>query len=87
MWQTSKRVERESIPTNCPTCGKTPVAKIQYGLPSEIDVTAIEEGRIVVGGCCITDDIPTWQCTHCGQDIHRVKPPGYDPKKTVPLGP
>jgi hypothetical protein len=57
-------------PTKCPNCGEKKVATILYGLPSsEMDVDA-RAGRIVLGGCCLTECDPSWECTGCGTQIY-----------------
>lgn len=86
MIQSKLSLESKDKPTFCPTCGKTPIAEIAYGLLTKIDVKDINEGSIVLGGCCITDDSPQWHCTHCGQDIQRTKSADYDPTTLVKLG-
>ncbi len=51
----------------CPSCNGKNIAKILWGLPA--DMKSIEEalGRkeIVLGGCCVTDHDPKWECTDC----------------------
>lgn len=34
----------------------------------------MDEGRVVLGGCCITGDDPAWRCVVCGASIHRAAP-------------
>lgn len=72
---TGKRIERTRRPPKCPACGGKPVAAISYGMPIPSDKLdrALESGRIVLGGCCISDDDPAWQCTVCGQRVYRSK--------------
>jgi hypothetical protein len=31
----------------------------------------MNEGRITLGGCCVSDDDPAWEYTHCGLKIFR----------------
>lgn len=59
-------------PQKCPSCGSKKIAKILYGLPafSEKLQKDMDEGKIVLGGCCITDEDPTWQCVECETQIH-----------------
>ena len=64
-------------PVKCPICGQKPVAKIVYRL---IDFSGedeigqeLKEGKIVLGGCCISSDDPTWECTKCGQVVYRKR--------------
>ena len=67
------RVERAQKPRKCPQCGQAPLASIFYGMPAfdEKLERKINEGRITLGGCCISDDDPVWECTHCGLKIFR----------------
>lgn len=54
-------------PLKCPVCGFKPIAKIIYGEPCLIldEWRKVEEGKIAIGNCIITDDAPKWQCTNC----------------------
>ena len=33
----------------------------------------LEEGRLVLGGCCVTDDDPAWKCVECDAEVHRFR--------------
>lgn len=68
-----KRMEAARKPKKCPTCRKGPVATILYGLPAfdEDMKRQMDEGEIILGGCCITMDDPAWECTQCHQHIYR----------------
>jgi hypothetical protein len=60
-------------PDNCPECGSWRFAAILYGLLAqspELD-RDLEAGRIVLGGCVVTDYDPAWQCVDCGAQIYR----------------
>lgn len=73
MSNTSTRVERAQKPRKCPECGQAPLASILYGMPAfdeELE-RKMDEGRITLGGCCISDDDPARECTHCGLKIFR----------------
>ena len=51
----------------CPNCGEDRLAEILYGMPimdSELE-RALEAGKIVLGGCVVTDHDPFWQCLNC----------------------
>lgn len=52
----------------CPQCGSSNVAKILWGMPafSEELERELDEGRIVLGGCCISGADPDWHCNDCG---------------------
>ena len=73
MTNTSTRVERAQKPRKCPECGQAPLASILYGMPAfdeELE-RKMNEGRITLGDCCVSDDDPAWECTHCGLKIFR----------------
>lgn len=76
MLESSIRIERSRKPRRCPNCGHYPVASIMYGkvMYSEDLINKMEEGRIVLGGCCITCDDPMWECTNCGLKIYKKLP-------------
>ena len=46
-----------------------------YGMPVFDDdlEQAMAEGRIALGGCCLSSDDPAWLCTHCQLRIFRAK--------------
>jgi len=67
------RYESEIKPMECPACGSNKIAVIFYGMPAFSEVEKdIEEGKIVLGGCCISDDDPTWKCIACETDIYKT---------------
>jgi len=69
----STRVERAQKPRKCPECGQAPLASILYGMPAfdeELE-RKMNEGRITLGGCCVSNDDPAWECTHCELKIFR----------------
>lgn len=55
-------------PSQCPNCGSAKMAAILYGLPAfnEELQHQLDHGELVLGGCCITDDDPPWECINCG---------------------
>ena len=75
----SQRIERAHKPIKCPSCGAWPVASIQYGEPaySKQLQKDLDEGRIALGGCCVSFDDPEWKCTRCGLLIFKI--PRSDP--------
>jgi hypothetical protein len=54
-------------PDQCPKCGSKKVARILYGFPvlSEELERKLDAGKIVLGGCTLFGDDPTWQCVDC----------------------
>ncbi len=51
----------------CPKCDSNSVAKIIYGLVAydEQMERDLDAGKIVLGGCCISNDSPEWHCNEC----------------------
>ncbi len=51
-------------PNKCPECGSKKVATILWGLPlmNQKVERDLKEGKIVLGGCIISDNDPVWQC-------------------------
>ncbi len=45
-------------PQKCPECGSLRVVKIVYGYPAPETFHEAENGKIALGGCCITGDDP-----------------------------
>jgi hypothetical protein len=62
-------------PDKCPECGSEKIANIMYGLPafSPSLKEKIKDDKIVLGGCCITNDDPTWKCVDCNTLIYKLK--------------
>lgn len=76
-WQngtiTAIRCESKIKPRKCPACDSSRIAEILYGYPAfsaklEKDLNA---GRIILGGCCVSDDDPAWQCVDCQMVIYK----------------
>lgn len=68
-----QRYERSRRPRTCPSCGSGRVGTILWGMPAfseqlEADIAA---GRVIIGGCCVSDDDPTWACADCGTGIYK----------------
>ena len=54
-------------PKHRPKCGLNKVVSILYGLPmfdEELE-RKLDAGEIVLGGCCVSGDDPTWHCVSC----------------------
>jgi hypothetical protein len=71
----NKKVTAKRKPKKCPKCEGTKIADIQYGMPDfspELRMD-LDEGKIVLGGCCVSGDDPEWQCVECGIQIYREK--------------
>ena len=66
-----KRIERKSKPRKCPKCGQGPVDKILWGMPhmdSKLE-ELLNTGTISIGGCCLSPDYTTWECSKYHQQI------------------
>lgn len=57
----------------CPNCGSGFVAHYLWGEPvfDERLERELNEGKIVLGGCCITESSPEWKCNACSCDFGR----------------
>lgn len=51
----------------CPECGSFNIAEIRWGMPAFTEELqkALDEGRVVLGGCCIALDDPKYECNAC----------------------
>ena len=58
-------------PRKCPHCGGK-VVSIIYGEPSHELFEKADRGEVILGGCCISDLSPDWQCVSCGHQFIRV---------------
>lgn len=58
-------------PRQCPACKSKNVASIEYGYPSSEAIEQVEQKKIVLGGCCISDRDPSWRCMDCDVQIYR----------------
>jgi len=49
----------------CPSCGSGVVVTIVFGYPSPELIEEMQQGKIALGGCCVPEDEPEWECTDC----------------------
>jgi len=65
----------------CNKCGSEEITEISYGLPGWIIVdepidpriqSLIDESRIVLGGCVISEDSPKYFCRKCKNKFGKV---------------
>lgn len=49
----------------CPFCGSELVVPIVYGFADAGMGMDADEGKLVIGGCEITDGDPQWACRSC----------------------
>ena len=60
--------QRRGIVNECPSCGGTDIAMILWGLPG-MDLKLakkVKDKKIVLGGCCVSNDDPELECNDCG---------------------
>ena len=55
----------------CPKCGSLKAIKILYGMPTHEAILMAEEGKIKLGGCCITGNDPEYYCKDCENEWDR----------------
>ena len=70
-----KKFEFKRKPRKCPVRKSTKIAKWFYGMPApseELDKKFAEK-KLLIGGCCIRDDNPTWACTECETNFWKQK--------------
>ncbi len=68
------RVSRK--PKACPVCGSDRIATYLLGMPDFSNKKLqkeIDEGKIIIGGCCITEDDPKYHCFECDTDLYFSK--------------
>lgn len=55
---------------NCPSCKSKKIAKFLYGMPafSKKLEKELEQGKVKLGGCCISDESPQFHCNDCGNE-------------------
>ncbi|ABK78397.1 hypothetical protein CENSYa_1787 [Cenarchaeum symbiosum A] len=58
----------------CPKCGSKKVVEIMYGLPPMGDQWKkdLDEGKFVLGGCCVTNHDPKWYCKDCSLEFYKL---------------
>jgi hypothetical protein len=70
-----KNIRVEKKPAQCPVCGSEKIATYLRGMPcySKQLQNDIDEGRIILGGCCISEDDPFCVCTGCKTEFFELK--------------
>jgi hypothetical protein len=51
-----------------------------YGLPADDVFDMIDREAVILGGCCVTDNDPKWQCDDCGTQYHKENDSGKEVK-------
>jgi|CXWL01.1.fsa_nt_gi hypothetical protein len=77
--KSDEKIFRDRKPRTCPSCNGKNVAVILWGLPMiTAELTkAVDENKIVFGGCCISENDPVWRCADCYAEIWRQKIENY----------
>ena len=52
----------------CPGCKSDKVIPILYGYPTHEAFLSVEEGKLVLGGCEVSDEAPNWHCKECSKE-------------------
>lgn len=60
-------------PCKCPHCGGK-VVRIIYGEPTPETFEKADRGELVIGGCCINEESPDWECTNCHHQFRKEIP-------------
>ena len=68
----SKLIRLNSKPNYCPVCGSSKIGTYLWGEPamSKRLESEIKEGKIIIAGCCISDDDPLYACLDCNIDFY-----------------
>ena len=67
--------------TPCPKCQSKKILPIQYGEPSMATLDNSEAGKLVLGGCCVTEESTKWYCVDCEHEFGQY----WDPLKDLKL--
>jgi len=59
-------------PAECPKCKSKAIARIVYGLVKGGYEEEVKSGKVVLGGCVISEFSPAWQCTACSAEFGNV---------------
>ncbi len=59
-------------PKHCPKCQSKKVVAIVYGEPTEKTFEKAENGKLILGGCCVSDESPQWYCADCQHEFGRI---------------
>ncbi len=66
-----KLFEDQSAKLSCPQCKSTNIAKILHGLPvmSPELQKDLDDGKVVLGGCTVFENMPHHHCNDCDTDF------------------
>lgn len=57
---------------SCPSCSSPDVLRILYGEPNAEGAAMVARGEVVLGGCLLGEESPTWECMACRQMFGRL---------------
>ena len=60
-------------PCKCPNCGGR-VVRIIYGEPSHEAFEQADQGKLILGGCCISEESLDWECISCHYQFRKGIP-------------
>ena len=58
-------------PKICPKCGSGEIVPIVYGYPLESLMEEAKQGKVELGGCCVSDNDPDFKCKSCGSEFRK----------------
>jgi hypothetical protein len=75
----------------CPQCLSNEILRVMYGMPTEKAWEESQQGKFMIGGCCVSDESPKWHCPACKhefgkymmsiEDLENPEPDGIKPLK------
>lgn len=68
-----KRELSESEELACPWCDSREVAPISYGAPTDELWKLSAKGKVVWGGCCVSEYSAQWFCLSCHREWGRLR--------------
>lgn len=68
-----RTVKVDAKPRKCVQCGQATVVKILYGEPTEKAAELEMKGKLVIGGCILTEMSATWECISCHTEYIKIK--------------
>ena len=69
----NNKYEYKRKPRKCPKCSSKRIATILYGMPeySKKLESDMQDGKIILGGCCIEIGGPSWTCADCNAALFK----------------
>jgi hypothetical protein len=75
-----KEMKKEIIrvsekPQKCPVCSSNKISIYLWGMPvfSNALHKELAEGKVKLGGCCVTGDDPAYHCMECHTDMYNSR--------------